>query len=239
MCNWVAKENKETQFKLFVYLKLCYPSGKIQWIKQDKQLAELTLNNCSKTIHNNFNKLQDLGWINYDEEYNYYRVLSIEKLRQKYNWLQRRAYAFTYKDVNHIRATLGAVIYTQLYKTYCRKYLKRKSNVLKRESANESFTFSCNKEFAEVSVLSVQKFFGLSICKASRVKTLAANNKLLEVQKQYFKIEENQVYAARKGTEYRGERQNVIFKNGNYYLQLIDKVYSDLHFKKRKKLETL
>jgi hypothetical protein len=68
---------------------------------------------------------------------------------------------------------------------------------------------------------------------------LARNNKLLEVQKQYFKIEVKQGYVAIRDKEYRGERQNIFFKNGNYYLQLIDKVYSVLHFKKRKKLEIL
>ena len=241
MCNWVLQNNQESPFCLFVYLKLSYPSGKIQWIHQDKEYASFFLQKCSKTITNNFNKLIALGWLFYDEEFEYYRLVAIDTLRDERDWEQRRAAPFTYKDVTHIRATLGAILYTQLYKSYCRKHFKkRRSNVLKSESASESFTFSCDiKRFAEISVISIHNIFGLSINKASRIKTLAAKYKLIEVQKQYFELSDKQVYVAKKGAKYRGENQNIIFKNGKHYLQLIDKIYTDLYFKKRKKLETL
>lgn len=42
----------------------------------------------------------------------------------------------------------------------------------------------------------------------------------------------DEVYAAKKGAKYRDENQNIIFKNGSYYLQHIDKIYSDLYLKK-------
>ena len=241
MCNWVLQNNQESPFCLFVYLKLSYPSGKIQWIHQDKEYASFFLKKCSKTIINNYNKLIELGWLNYDEEFEYYRLVSLDKLRDERDWEQRRAAPFTYKDVTHIRATLGAILYTQLYKSYCRKHFKkRRSNVLKSESASESFTFSCDiKRFAEISVKSIESIFGLSINKASRIKNLSAKHKLLEVQKQYFELSYSQVDVAKKGAKYRGENQNIIFKNGKHYLQLTDKIYSDLYFKKRKKLETL
>jgi hypothetical protein len=241
MCNWVLQNNQESPFCLFVYLKLSYPSGKIQWIHQDKEYASFFLKKCNKTITNNFNKLIELGWLFYDDEFEYYRLEAIDTLRDERDWEQRRAAPFTYKDVTHIRATLGAILYTQLYKSYCRKHFKkRKSNVLKSESASESFTFSCDiKRFAEISVISINDFFNISICKASRIKTLAAKYKLIEVQKQYFELTQEQVYVAKKGAKYRGENQNIIFKNGKHYLQLTDKIYSDLYFKKRKKLETL
>jgi hypothetical protein len=241
MCNWVLQNNQESPFCLFVYLKLSYPSGKIQWIHQDKEYASFFLKKCIKTITNNFNKLIALGWLYYDEEFEYYRLVAIDTLRAEKDWKQRRAAPFTYKDVTHIRATLGAILYTQLYKSYCRKHFKkRRSNVLKSESASKSFTFSCDiKRFAEISVISIHNIFGLSINKASRIKTLASKQKLIEVQKQYFELSDKQVYVAKKGAKYRGENQNIIFKNGKHYLQLIDKIYTDLYFKKRKKLETL
>lgn len=241
MCNWVVQNNLENPFSVFVYLKLTYPSGKIQWIKQDKEYASLFLQKCEKTINNNFKKLIDLGWLYYDEEFQYYRLEALDTLRDERDWTQRRAYPFSYRDISHIRATLGAVLYTQLYKSYCRKHFKkRKSNVLKSESASKSFAVSFDrKKYAEISVLSINKIFGISINKASRIKKLAAKYKLLEVRKQYLRISYNQVYAAKKGNKYREESQNIIFKNGNYYVQLTDKIYSDLYFKKRKKLETL
>jgi hypothetical protein len=89
----------------------------------------------------NFNKLIALGCLYYDEEFEYYRLVAIDTLRDEKDRKQRRAAPFTYKDVTHIRATLGAILYTQLYKCYCKKHFKkRKSNVLESESASESFT---------------------------------------------------------------------------------------------------
>ena len=241
MCNWVLQNNQENPFQLFVYLKLTYPSGKIQWNNLDKEYASFFLCKTTKTITNNFNKLIELGWLYFDDEFNYYRLEALDKLRDERDWELRRAAPFTYKDVTHVRATLGAIVYTQLYKTYCKKHFKkRRSNVLRSESANKPFAFSSDiKRFADISVISVENIFGLSINKASRIKTLAAKNKLIEVQKQYFELSYNQVYAAKKGAKYRGENQNIIFKNGKHYLQLTDKIYSDLYFKRRKKLETL
>jgi len=241
MCNWVLQNNLENPFQLFVYLKLTYPSGKIQWIEKDKQFAQFFLLRCEKTINNNFKKIIDLGWLHNDEEFEYFRLEALDKLREERDWLIRRAYPFTYKDINHIRATLGAVLYTQLYKSYCRKHFKkRKSNVLKSESASKSFAVSSNvKKFAEISVLGINKIFGVSINKASRIKTLAVKHKLIEVKKQYDKLRPDEVNAAKKNNKYNDKNQNIIFKNGSYYLQQIDKIYSELYFKKRKSLETL
>lgn len=241
MCNWVLQNNLENPFKLFVYLKLTYPSGKIQWIQKDKQFAQFFLLKHEKTINNNFKKLIELGWLYYDEEFEYYRLEALDKLRDERDWIQRRAYPFSFKDISHIRATLGAILYTQLYKSYCRKHFKkRKSNVLKSESASKSFAVSADiKNFAEISINGVTDIFKLTKCKASRIKSSAAKHKLIEVKKQYHKLQPDEVNVAKKGAKYRGENQNIIFKNGNYYLQHVDKIYSDLYFKKRKKLETL
>lgn len=240
MCNWVVQNNKENPFRLFVYLKLNYPSGKISWNSYDIDCASLTLCKTTKTVKSNFSKLEKLEWLYYDDDYQFYRLLSLEKIRQKYNWVSRKAYPFMYKDVAHIRATLGAIIYTQPYKTYCRKHFKRSSNVLKSRSADETITFSCDiKKYAEVSVLSIKDFFGISINKAVRLKQTAERCGLIEVKKQYLKLHKSQVYAAKKGNKYRDESQNIVFVNGDYYIQQIDKIYTDLYFKRRKKIETL
>lgn len=240
MCNWVLANNKENPFRLYLYLKLSYPSGKIQWNKTDVDLASITLCNTSKTIKSNFKKVQALGWLYYDNEFKYYRLYALDKIRENNNWQLRRAFPFNYKDLTHIRASLGAILYTQLYKTYCRKYLKRSSNVLKSRSASEPIAFSCDiKKYAEVSVLSVKAFYGLTINKAVRLKQEAQKQGLIEVKKQYFKINKDEAYVSKKGAEYRDESQNVVFINGEYYLQLIDRIYSELYFKRRKKIETL
>ncbi len=241
MCNWVTANNTENQFAFFMYLKLTYSSGKVQWNKSDKNLASLTLLKNEKTVISNFDKCVDLGWIEYDTEYNFYRIISFEKIRVQNNWELRRAFPFSYEHLVDIRAVLGAVIFTQLYKSYLKKYFpKRRSNVLLRESASKSPAFFYDKKrYAEISVLSVKRFFNLTLNKATRIKKLAADLGLIEVKKQYYKLNPDQVYAAKKGAEFSGAKQNIIFRNGNCYLQLIDKIYTELYFKRRKKLETL
>ncbi|WP_439152264.1 hypothetical protein [Winogradskyella sp.] len=217
-----------------------YPSGKITWNTYDVDCASITLCKTTKTVKSNFNKLKKLQWLYYDEDYQFYRLSSLDKIREHYNWVSRKAVPFTAKDISHIRATLGAIIYTQPYKTYCRKHFKSSSNVLKSRSASESIAFSCDtKKYAEVSVLSIHSFFGITINKAVRLKQAAYKFGLIEVQKQYLKLQKNQVYAAKKGNKYRDESQNIVFLNGDYYIQLIDKIYTDLYFKRRKKIETL
>ncbi|MCP4052826.1 MAG: hypothetical protein GY739_07130 [Mesoflavibacter sp.] len=241
MCNWVLKNNKENPFKLFLYLKLTYPSGKITLNSSEIDVAALTIGCTSRTVKNNLNKIIDFGWIYYDDQFKYYRLVSLDVIRSDYNWDLRRAYSFTFKDLSHLKATLGAVLYTQLYKTYCKRFLKkRKSNVLKSESANKPFTFSCDvKNYAEVSVLSIKNFYGINISKASLLKKEAFKYGLIEVKKQYMKLKREQVYATKKSLKYREQSQNIIFKDGSYHLQLIDKIYSNLYFKRRKNLETL
>ncbi|WP_278004296.1 hypothetical protein [Winogradskyella marincola] len=217
-----------------------YPSGKISWNSCDIDCASITLYKTTKTVKSNFNKLKELQWLIYDEDYQFYRLSSLDKIRKHYNWVSRKAFPFTAKDIFHIRATLGAIIYTQPYKTYCRKYFKRGSNVLKSRSADKSTAFSCDiKKYAEVSVLSIRNFFGITINKAVRLKQAAEEQGLIEVKKQYFKLQKNQVYAAKKGNQYRDESQNIVFLNEDYYIQQIDKIYTELYFKRRKKIETL
>lgn len=99
MCNWVLKNNQEKPFRLFVYLKLFYPNGKINWKNNDIALAALTLCNTERTIKNNFKKLNDFKWVYYDEEYEYSRIKSFEKIREDNSWELRRAYCFRYNDL--------------------------------------------------------------------------------------------------------------------------------------------
>jgi hypothetical protein len=239
MCNWVLKNNQEKPFRLFVYLKLFYPNGKIKWNNDDIALAALALYNTERTIRNNFKKLKDFNWIFYDEEYKYWRINSFDKIRYDNFWEFRRAYCFRYKDLFQIYATLGAVLYTQLYKAWIKKYMKGRSNVRIKRRADKPPTHSYKKRYAQISVLFINRFYGISICKAVKLKQLAQKAGLIEVRKQYNELPIEWIHVFKKGKEYRDETPNIIFRNGKYYEQLIDRIYSEMYFKKRKKLETL
>ena len=237
MCFWALKKNYEKPLRLFLYLKLFYPCGKVKWDNDDKVLASLTIGNTEKTITNNFKKLKEFNWIYYDEEYMFWRIKSFENIRKENGWKVSKAYCFRFKDLFQIHATLGGVLYTHLYKDWIKKYLKGRSNVRVKRRADKSSTFS-SKKFAQISVISVNRFFGISICKAVKLKQLARDAGLIEVKKNYNKLPADWVPIFKKGLEYRDETPNIIFRKEEYYEQLIDKIYSEMYFKKRKKIET-
>lgn len=237
MCLWTLQNNKEKAFRLFVYLKLCYPSGKIKWNQDDKALAALTLCNTEKTINNNFKKLSAYNWIFYDKQLDYWRIKSFEKIRKEYSWYQNSSYSFELKDLFPVYSVLGGVLYTHLYKSWIKKYLKGKSNVRIKRRADKSFAYS-SKVFADISVLSVKRFYGISICKAVRLKQCAKAGGFIKVRKNHNKLPEEWVQVFKKGIKYREESPNIVFKNGNYYEQLTDQIKTEMIAKRRKKIET-
>jgi hypothetical protein len=240
MCNYVVQNNIEKPFRLFVLLKLELPSGKMNWNVKTKTKLAKTLGVTPKTIYNHFKKLNEFGGINYDSKFKYWRLKSFERIRLENDWILRRAYPFSKNDLKYIYAVLGAVLYTQLFKSYLRKHKRGSSNVLKSASAHKSNTsFKIKKEYAEISVIGVSKIFNLSINKSVRLKQEAQIRGYLLVKKQYTNLNWDQVYVVKKGKKLSDETINVVFKNGSYRFQLIDRIHSKLYFKKRKKLETL
>jgi hypothetical protein len=240
MCNYVVKRNLESPFKLFVYLKIRYPSGKFNWKPNEKKETSQMLKVNVRTIRNNFKKIEELGWVKYHNEFNQWRLVSFDNLRISNDWSKVRSYSFTYYDVLNIRAALGGVTYTQLYKSSSRKHKRRKNNVLKNGSAIKIFTPPCDKLiYAEVSVIGVSKIFNISISKAVRLKKNAKLAGYIKVKKQYSIIPNDEISARMKALKMTDQRNNIVCFKGKYAYQLTDKIHSDLYFKKRKKLVTL
>lgn len=240
MCNYAVRHNLENPLRVFIYLKINYPSGKIYWNIKVRKRASLFLKINIKTIDNNFKKIIELEWVEYYEKFNYCRLISFDKLRCSFGWYQTRSFSFNDKNILNIRSTLGGVLYTQLFKSYSRKYLKRNKKVLKNGSAISFITPSCKyADYAQISVKSISKIFHTSISKAVRLKQKAEKAGYLKVKKQYMYLNDDQIFAAMKGREYSGENNNVVCIKGKYAYQGIDKIYSEMYFKKRKKLKTL
>lgn len=240
MCNYVIRQNLENPFRLFVYLKINYPSGKVNWNIKERKRASIFLKINIKSIKNNFKKIIELEWVEFYEKFKYCRLISFDNLRYLFGWSQARAFSFNDNNILNIRSVLGGILYTQLFKSYSRKYLKRNKKVLKNGSALSFITPSCKyADYAQISVKSISIIFHISISKAVRLKQSAKKAGYIKVKKQYIYLNDDQIYAAKLGRVYNGENNNVVCIKGKYAFQGIDKIYSEMYFKKRKKLKTL
>ncbi len=237
MGNHVVSHNIESPFRLFVYLKIKYPSGKLKWDIKEKKMAALDLKNNIKTVKSNFSKIIDLGWVEYIDKFDYWRLNSFEKIRGYNNWEQRRSFCFTYEHLNDIQAVLGGILYAQLYKHFLRKYLRGNSHVLIKRSADKSIaSFISIKKYAEISVKGICINFGLSNGKALRLKKRASKAGYIKVRKQYVDFNQEMVDVYKINAKYSNQPSNIIYINGKYCLQLTDKIHTDITFKKRGKI---
>jgi hypothetical protein len=143
------------------------------------------------------------------------------------------------EDIFRIQAALGAALYTYLHKDFWRKVKKAKSVQLKRRTYHFLFpSFNFKLQSAPISVNGINAIFNISQAKASRIKTLAASEKLIEVQKTYQKLNISK-FDLEGLMQYSDiATNNIIYKEGKYYLQEIDHIIPFITIRKRKKLET-
>lgn len=144
-------------------------------------------------------------------------------------------------DVFRVQAILGAATYGYLHKDFWRKVKKSKREGVQIKECTYHFpfpSFNFKLEPAAISVNGVKAIFNISKAKASRIKKLANDQKLIQVQKTFKKLSISKF-------DLEGLKQytsivtnNIIFKDGNYYLQQIDHILPLFPIRKRKKLET-
>jgi hypothetical protein len=170
---------------------------------------------------------------------NYFLIHSFDRIRKNEGWESRASIEMYNHDVFRIQAILGAATYGYLHKDFWRKVKKEKFVQLKECAYHFPFpSFNFKLESAPISVNGVKSIFNISQAKASRIKTLAASQKLIQVQKTFKKLSISKF-------DLEGLKQytsivtnNIIFKDGNYYLQQIDHILPLFPIRKRKKLET-
>ena len=239
MCIYVLQNNLENPFRFYLQLKLMYTSGQLKFTKQEIEFLAFSLELTTKTINSNIKKIEQLNWIRLNTKTKYYHLNSFDKLRTRKNWESRASVEIYFEDIYRIRAILGAALYGYLHKDFWRKVKREKSVQIKGSTYHFlSSSFNYKKHKAPISVNGIREIFNISKPKASRLKKLAFNAGLITVKKQYKKLELD-----KRGVNYHKKyypeiTKNVIYKNGHYYLQLIDLILPLFNIRKRKKLET-
>ncbi|MCF1420317.1 hypothetical protein [Mangrovimonas futianensis] len=227
------------ELKLFCVLKLISVGGKIKldngtmWF-----VSYLLMVKSIKTTKRNLERLVEKGYVRYNAKTKYYILNSFDKIRDKEDWENRLAIPLNFSGILNIKAVAGAVIYGYLHKDFWRKVKSKKSVQIKGSTYHfPTPKFNYKDKLAPVSVLGVSAIFNFSPATASRLKNSALKAGLLQVQKNYSKLKVNK-NAMVLYCKYREERQNIVFKDGNHYLQLIDTICPLFYFTKRKSLKT-
>ncbi|AEA42447.1 hypothetical protein [Fluviicola taffensis] len=236
-CVYVAKNNLEKPFQLYLLLKFFYPTGKSKLVRIEKQalLNQLPYKDL-RSLNANIERLKEIGWLKQNSVTGYYQILSIHKLREQNDWASRAGIEADFKGVFSIPPILGFAIYTYLYIDFWRKVKRDKSVRLKGRtyhfipSSSKSFT-----EFAPIATTGVKALFGISTKKASFLKHEASSGGFISVKKDYEDLPYSYSMIKRL---VRSESivPNVRKIKGKYQLQLIDQILPHKHLIRLKKM---
>lgn len=228
----------QKDLSFFLLLKLIFRSGKARLDNQDIQFIEyLEQIKCRKTTLRYISLFLELGFISYNGKTGYYTINSFDKIREFHNWNVRLAFPIDYSNYKKTQAVTGAVIYGYLHKDFWRKVKSKKSVHIKGSTYNfPTSTFNYKKHYAPVSVIGVNKIFDISIATASRLKNTAFKEGLIKLKKNFGDIVKHknlmQLYL-----EYNDKRNNIVYHDGEFRLQLIDAIYPLFDFIKRKNMK--
>ena len=239
MCIYALRHNLENSMRVYITLKFYYPSGKFRSNSENRKRLLPILNVTDRTIRNQIKKLESIGWIRKNKKTDYYILISYDQLRIKKNWTTRSAIEFYSNDLKFFKEKLAAVPYAYLYYDYMRKKSRLRSALNSRNAhhfgSNSSYE---KKNFAPISVLSLEKIFVISRSKASRLKILASKRNFLEIRKDLTRLNLNRKSFQMIQKFYPEISRQFIVYGDKVYRQGPDQIYVHMHIRKRKKLGT-
>jgi hypothetical protein len=234
------KFHYQNDLTFFLCLKLVYPDGKVMLNEDDLTFLEFICQISSrKTTLKYINLFLELNFLRYNEKTGFYLLNSFESIRQFHDWNVRSAFPVSLSNFDKVKAITGAIIYGYLHMDFWRK-LKREKSVQFR-GCTYHFPLDTKKiinSYAPVSVLGVNKIFGISIASASRLKKAAKEEGFIKVKKNFEKSFTENKTELLLYNKYADFKTNMFYRDGEYVLQSIDTICPQFHFQKRSKLKT-
>jgi hypothetical protein len=239
MCIWVAANNLETPFQLFLLLKLLYREGKTKLTATECQaLAQMMGYADLRPLENNIQKLIDLKWIRLNDDTNYYLLASFDKIRKHQDWQSRASLRCTLKEISSLQAFIGAAIYTYQHKDFWRKVKRGKSVRIKGRTYHfPSPSFNYHHSPAPVATTGIEALYSISKSKASDLKNAAAKMKYIKVFKDYKELPHTED-ELKLMIKYGNFPRNIKFFDEKFHLQLIDLILPNIPIVKRHNLGT-
>ena len=226
------------KLRLFLLLKLMFPSGKMKLDRGDLEFLELVDRiKCRKTTLSYFQFFLDQGWLVHNTKTGYCILKSLDRIREENDWKVRWAVPVNFGNYNKLKALSGAAIFGYLHKDFQRKNRKKKSVLVKGGTSHfHSLCFSRRFQSTPISVYGVTQLFGLSPSTASRIKKAAQKEKYIHVKKNYGEkvFDKKAMLQSLKLLE---SKNNIVFHDGYFRFQLIDTIFPLFLFVRRKKLK--
>lgn len=235
-CIYVAENNLEKPFRLFLLLKFLYPEGKARFdsielaaITQTMQYAD------ARTVKRLLKKLQELKWLRHNGKTGFYQISAFPRLRRECGWLSKAAIECRLKDVHNIEAVIGTAIFTYLHKVFWRKVGRDKVVRIKGRTFHSlsPHASSPSQKHAPIASTGVNQLYRISISKASRLKTKAHQYGWLQVQKSLVFVPEVSAAEVPLLQKYYCDSSRLIVMGGRACLQRIDLVLPLIPLRKR------
>lgn len=219
-----------------------YRCGKLRFTNEELYFIEFVEQIKSRKTTKKYIKFfKDRNWIKYNHKTNYYILNSFDNIRIENDWTIRLAFKIYFGNYYKIEAVIGAVIYGYLHRDFWRKVKRNKSVHIKERTYHFiCLKFNFKKQPAPISVLGVCQILNISKSTASRLKKEAQKTKYINVQKDYLEenINQGEIEFATKNYKEEIIHTNLVFHEGKHKLRLIDLIYPNFHFTKRKSLGT-
>lgn len=191
-----------------------------------------------RQLKDNIDKLKKLEWIKYNAATNYYILVSFDKIRQKHDWESRVSLPCEIEDISNIQAFIGAAVFTYLHKIFWRKVKREKSVRLKGRAYHFlSPSFNYLNSHAPIATTGIEKLFGISRSKASKLKREAFKMGYITVKKDFKELSYSDT-ELKLLIKYGDISPNIKHFKDQFHLQLIDLVFPNIYPKRRHKLGT-
>ena len=191
-----------------------------------------------RPIEKHLKKLQKLGWIRLNEATGYFYFKAFNKIYIRDNKQSRVGATCYIDDLKNIYAFIGAALYTYLYRDFKTRVTREKVvRLMGRTFHSFSPSFDKEKPFYPVATTGIKALYGISITKASLLKTQAEKVGYIEVKKDYEVTEyyKSTLHVAQK---HHPKGDKLFVRGGRLCLQLIDLVLPSFALRKRHKLKT-
>jgi len=234
MCQRALMNKTVRELQIFIWLKM-YCSGKLRITATvlRKIMVDLGIKSA-KTIWVNIYGLLNKGWITLSRKSGYYFIKSFERIREMEGFSRRTSAEFYFKDIRNFKGFLVGALISQLIAVQKKKEWLLVTERIKGRSKTVT---SRPRLYYPVANNSLAKILGVSKSTAYKWKQLAKDHGYIKIRRRYGKLDfldAGNINEFQKYCEIPAGK--ICVREGQYYEQLTDTVYSKIVLKSRKKL---
>ncbi len=232
MCQSALMNKTVRELQVFIWLKM-YCSGKLKITAEVLRniMADLGISSV-KTVWVGINSLLNKGWITLSRRSGYYFIRSFERIRELEGFSKRTGAEFSFRDIKNFKGFLVGAVISQLIAVQKKKEWLLVTERIKGRSLTVT---SIPHLYYPVANDALAKILGVSKSTAYEWKQLARKQGFIKIRRKYRKLgylDTGNINQYKKYGDMTAGR--ICFREGKYYEQLADTVYSKIVLKSRK-----